>query len=45
MPRLAEFAAADSGGGTTALEIASVQDPETGATRQFILTQVKVQVF
>eukprot|EP00088_Acartia_fossae_P051506 TRINITY_DN5785_c0_g2_i1.p1 TRINITY_DN5785_c0_g2~~TRINITY_DN5785_c0_g2_i1.p1 ORF type:complete len:545 (-),score=150.67 TRINITY_DN5785_c0_g2_i1:551-2185(-) len=40
LPRLAEFAAADSGGGTTALEIASVQDPETGATRQFILTQM-----
>jgi len=38
LPRLAEFAAAD--GSSTALEIASVQDPETGATRQYILTQM-----
>lgn len=38
LPRLAEFAAAD--GSSTALEIASVQDPESGVTRQFILTQM-----
>jgi len=35
LPRLTEFSGAE---GETALEIASVQDPETGATRQFILT-------
>lgn len=35
LPRLTEFGGAE---GETALEIASVQDPETGATRQFILT-------
>jgi hypothetical protein len=37
LSRLAEFAAADVSKGT-ALEITSVQDPETGATRQYILT-------
>ena len=42
LPRLAEFAAAD--GSSTALEIASVQDPETGATRQYILTQVNTYI-
>jgi len=36
LPRLSEF----SQDGTGALEIASVQDPETGATRQYILTQM-----
>lgn len=36
LPRLTEF----SHDGTQAVEIASVQDPETGATRQYILTQM-----
>jgi transcription factor AP-4 len=37
LPRLPEFVSADGSAGT-ALEITSVQDPETGATRQYILT-------
>jgi len=36
LPRLTEFAQ----DGTQAVEIASVQDPETGTTRQYILTQM-----
>jgi transcription factor AP-4 len=36
LPRLAEF----SQDGTQAVEIANVQDPVTGATRQYILTQM-----
>lgn len=35
LPRLTEFTE-----GSQALEIASVQDPETGTTRQYILTQM-----
>jgi len=37
LPRLSEFS---QDGTTGALEIASVQDPETGTTRQYILTQM-----
>ena len=45
LPRLPEFVSADGTAGT-ALEITSVQDPETGATRQYILTtQVYIHTF
>jgi len=43
LPRLPEFVSADGSAGT-ALEITSVQDPETGATRQYILTTQGDQV-
>ena len=45
LPRLPEFVSADGTAGT-ALEITSVQDPETGATRQYILTtQVYIHTY